>query len=139
MPANFCNRLFLAVWANICIKKAAQWPLFYYRYNYNMYRVLKNEELPSSTISLKRCLLASFIFVATSERMENERKASVTDKVPSALSLRPVNGNTSGPRWHWALIFTRLTSVTNGSISDDTSSASLLKILTCMPCGESIW
>mgnify|MGYP002055723219 CR=1 FL=1 len=27
-------------------------------------------------------------------------KWSVTESVPSAESLRPVNGNTSGPRWH---------------------------------------
>ena len=32
----------------------------------------------------------------TIERIEMERSASVTDWVPSAESLRPVNGNTSG-------------------------------------------
>ena len=43
------------------------------------------------------------------ERIEKERSASVTDSVPSALSLRPVKGKTSGPRWHWQLMFTRQT------------------------------
>src|SRR5947199_341669 len=49
--------------------------------------------------------------------MENARRASVTDSVPSAESLRPLNGNVSGPRWHWLLMFTRQTWLTSGSMS----------------------
>ena len=56
--------------------------------------------------------------------MENERKAAVTDKVPSAESLRPVNGNESGPRWHCALMFTRDTWLTVSSINAEISFTS---------------
>src|SRR3954468_14259570 len=76
-------------------------------------------------------LLFSVCFVATIERIEKDRRASVTDNVPSAKSLRPVNGNTSGPRWHWQLMFTRLTWLTNGSTSEPIRSGSALKMLTC--------
>jgi hypothetical protein len=108
-------------------------------HNYNINFVLKKLESLSFTISLISCLLVSFNLAATKERMENDLNASCTESVPSALSFLPVKGNTSGPRWHWVLILTRLTKFTNGSINDDTSFASLLKILTCIPCGESIW
>ena len=43
-------------------------------------------------------LLASFSFVATKVRIENDRNASRTLKVLNAESFLPVNGNTSGPR-----------------------------------------
>ena len=46
---------------------------------------------------------------ATSVRMLNERKAARTLKVATALSLRPVNGRASGPRWQLALRLTRQT------------------------------
>ena len=52
--------------------------------------------------------LASVCFVAIMDRIEKERKASVTESVPSAESLRPAKGKTSGPRWHWQLILTRV-------------------------------
>ena len=44
-------------------------------------------------------LLASESLVATRVLIEKIRRASETDSVPSAESLRPVNGNASGPRW----------------------------------------
>ena len=43
-------------------------------------------------------LLLAFNLVATKERIEKERKASNTERVPSALSFLPVNGKVSGPR-----------------------------------------
>ena len=43
-------------------------------------------------------LLSSVCLAAIIERIENARRASCTDNVPSAESLRPPNGNTSGPR-----------------------------------------
>ena len=82
------------------------------------------------------CSLAAVCLAATIERIENERSASVTDSVPSAESLRPVNGNTSGPRWHWQLMLTRQTWLTRGSTSAPIRSGSALKMLTCWPCSE---
>jgi len=63
-----------------------------------MKRVLMNFDLCSTTIASSKFSLASVCFAATIERMENERSASETDNVPSAQSLPPANGNTSGPR-----------------------------------------
>ena len=71
--------------------------------------VLMNLDVRCCTIASSSCSLAAVCLVATIERMENERNASVTDRVPYAESLRPVNGNTSGPRWHWQLMLTRQT------------------------------
>lgn len=85
-------------------------------------------------MELSNFLLASVDFVAKNERVEKERKASDTDKVPSALSFLPVNGKTSGPRCERQLMLTRLTKLTNGSIRLATSLESSLKILTCIPC-----
>jgi hypothetical protein len=42
-------------------------------------------------------LFSSVSFAATSDLIENDLKASTTDKVPSALSFRPVKGKLSGP------------------------------------------
>ena len=61
--------------------------------------------------------------------MEKTRKASDTESVPSAESLRPVKGKVSGPRWHWQLILTRQTWLTSGSINRAIRSGSLPKML----------
>ncbi len=74
-------------------------------------------DLRPRTIPLIRRLLTSLALAATSVRMEKTRSASETDSVPSAESLRPVNGKVSGPRWHWLLRLTRQTWLTSGSIS----------------------
>ena len=63
-----------------------------------MYFVLKKLESFELTISLSSFLFLSVSLVATNERIENDRSASTTDNVPSALSFLPVNGKTSGPR-----------------------------------------
>jgi len=89
--------------------------------------VLMKLDRCSFTIAFNNRLLASVCLVATIERIEKDRRASLTDKVPSAESLRPVKGNTSGPRCHWQLMLTRETWLTRGSTSLPTSSASLLK------------
>jgi len=49
-----------------------------------------------------------------------------------------VNGKRSGPRWHWLLRLTRHTWLTSGSTSRAISPASLPKIDTCWPYGESM-
>src|SRR3954467_14560079 len=72
-------------------------------------RVLMKFDLCSLTMASSSRLLSSVCLAAIIERIENERSASVTDRVPSAESFRPVNGNTSGPRWHWQLMLTRQT------------------------------
>ena len=46
---------------------------------------------------------------ATKVRMLNDRSAARTLYVATALSLRPVNGRASGPRWQLALRLTRQT------------------------------
>src|SRR5437867_8854112 len=71
-----------------------------------MKRVLTNFDLCWTTMASSRSSPVSVCFTATIDRMEKARNASVTDNVPSAESLRPANGNTSGPRWHWQLMFT---------------------------------
>ena len=83
-------------------------------------------------------MLDSVCLAAIIERIEKERSASVTDSVPSALSLRPVKGKTSGPRWHWQLMLTRQTWLTSGSTSAPILSGLVLKMLTCWPCSEVI-
>ena len=67
-----------------------------------------------------------------------KRNASVTDSVPSAESLRPVKGNTSGPRWHWQLMLTRQTWFTSGSTRLAIWSGLVPKIDTCWPWSEVI-
>jgi magnesium-transporting ATPase (P-type) len=52
---------------------------------------------PMLPISLIISLLSSVNLAATKDLIEKDLKASTTDKVPSALSLRPVNGKVSGP------------------------------------------
>src|SRR5258706_10569554 len=94
-------------------------------------RVLMNFDLCSMTIASSKSSFDDVCFAATIERIENARSASDTDSVPSAESLRPANGKTSGPRWHWQLRFTRHTWFTRGSTSLPTSSGFDPKILTC--------
>lgn len=72
-------------------------------------RVLINVDLCPSTISSNSAFDPLVALAAIMVRIEKARSASLTDKVPSAESFLPVNGNTSGPRWHWQLIFTRQT------------------------------
>ena len=81
-------------------------------------------------------MLSSVCLVATIERIENARSASVTDSVPSAESLRPVKGKTSGPRWHWQLMLTRQTWLTSGSTSRPIWSGLVPKMLTCWPWSD---
>ena len=61
------------------------------------------------TMALIMALFSGVCLVVTTVRIENDRNAAVTESVPSAESLRPVNGKVSGPRWHCALILTRET------------------------------
>jgi len=65
-------------------------------------------------ISAMSALLAPSALAATSVRIEKTRSASETDSVPSAGVLAARNGNESGPRWHWLLMFTRQTWLTRG-------------------------
>ena len=62
-----------------------------------MKSVLRNEDFLSSNISVKIFLLRSLSFVATSVLILKTLSASLTLKVPSAESLRPLIGKTSGP------------------------------------------
>ena len=71
--------------------------------------MLMKFDLCSFTMASSSRLLSSVCLAAIIERIENERSASVTDKVPSAESFLPVKGKTSGPRWHWQLMLTRQT------------------------------
>ena len=66
--------------------------------NQKMKRVLMNFDLYPVTIASNNWVFVSVCFVATMERIENDRNASVTESVPSAESFRPANGKTSGPR-----------------------------------------
>jgi len=84
-----------------------------------------------SIISLNKAVLVAFSLVATQDLIENTRRASYTDKVPYAESLRPVNGNESGPRWHCALMFTLLTWLTRMSISSEILVESLPNTEAC--------
>src|SRR4051812_34184385 len=99
-------------------------------------RVLMKFDLCSFTMASSSRLLSSVCLAAIIDRIENERSTSVTDSVPSAESFRPVNGNTSGPLWHWQLMLTRQTWLTSGSTSFPIRSGSSLKIDTCWPCSE---
>ena len=54
---------------------------------------------------------------ATTDSIETVLSASVTERVPRADDLRPVNGNVSGLRWHCALTLTRPTESASASIS----------------------
>ena len=87
-------------------------------------------------ISVSNRLLRSFAFAATRVRMEKTRSASETESVPSAESLRPVNGNVSGPRWHWLLRLTRHTWFTSGSTSRAIVPGSLPKMRHLLPVGR---
>jgi hypothetical protein len=62
--------------------------------------VLKKLELSAEIISLMIVLFSSVSLTATNVLIENDLRASTTDKVPSALSFLPVKGNASGPLWH---------------------------------------
>ncbi len=55
-------------------------------------------------MSLIKALVWSLYLAATRVRIENCFSASATDKVPSAESFLPLNGNVSGPRWHCVLL-----------------------------------
>jgi hypothetical protein len=79
------------------------------------------------------CLFKSVCLAATSVRIENIRKVSVTERVPSAESFLPVKGNVSGLRWHWQFMLTLQTWLTNGSINRAILSGLLPKMLTCWP------
>ena len=57
--------------------------------------------------------------------MLKTRSASVTESVPSALALRPVNGNASGPRWHWLFRVMRDTCGASASTSRPTALSSV--------------
>ena len=74
-------------------------------------------DLFSRTIRVMISLFKSLPLAATRALIEKTRRASETDKVCSAESFRPVQGKVSGPRWHWLLMFTRLTWFTRGSMS----------------------
>jgi len=87
---------------------------FYFLYfldssRYKMKSVERNLELLSVTIDFMIRLFASVSLAATRARMVKTLRASDTDRVPSAESFLPVNGNVSGPRWHWLLMLTRQT------------------------------
>ncbi len=82
-------------------------------------------------------VLAGLFLAATRVRIEKTRSASETERVASALSLRPVNGKSSGPRWHWELMFTRHTWFTKTSINWAISLESFPKIDACCPYFDS--
>jgi hypothetical protein len=62
--------------------------------------VFKNFEVFSVSMFRISSFWLSKSFAATRERIEKERRASITESVPSAESFRPVKGKVSGPRWH---------------------------------------
>lgn len=66
----------------------------------------KKLDLSSFNIFVMICLLRSFALAAARLLIENTRKASETESVPSAESFLPVKGKVSGPRWHCELILT---------------------------------
>lgn len=95
-------------------------------------------DLPVSTTLVSSARFLSSSLVATIERMENTRSASLIDSVPAALFLRPVNGKVSGPRWHWALMLMRLTWWTRMSVSWAISEGSVEKMDACWPNSHSV-
>src|ERR1700674_703105 len=127
-PASFARRRASCLPARMLLQSGAHGERFS---GQKMNRVLMNFDLCPSTIVSSNALLASVCLVATIERIENARKASVTDSVPSAESLRPANGKTSGPRWHWQLMLTRQTWLTSGSTSAPICPGLEPKTLTC--------
>ena len=98
--------------------------------------VLMKLDLWCRTMVLSSCLFAPSASSRPSSGSRRTRSASVTDSVPSAESLRPVNGNTSGPRWHWQLMLTRQTWLTSGSTSAPICAGPVPKMLTCCPWSE---
>ena len=69
--------------------------------------MLENSECPPATMPSTKSF--SEALQATRVRMLNDRKAALTLNVLTALSLRPVKGRVSGPRWQEALRLTRQT------------------------------
>eukprot|EP00966_Prymnesium_polylepis_P329217 7384957-Prymnesium_polylepis.1 len=68
---------------------------------------------------------------ATTDSIETVLSASVTERVPSADDLRPVNGKVSGLRWHCALTLTRPTESASASMSGAHLLASPQKTAAC--------
>jgi hypothetical protein len=98
-----------------------------------MKSVERKLDILPTTMSLTRALLSSFDAVATTVRIENARSASLTESVPSAESLRPVNGNVSGPRRHWLLRLMRDTWFTSASTRKAIFFRSRPNSATCCP------
>ena len=65
---------------------------------HSMKSVDRKADERSRTMCLRSSLFDSVPFVATTVRMEKTLSASDTERVPSAESFLPVNGNVSGPR-----------------------------------------
>ena len=68
-----------------------------FTHTYKMKSVDKKLDLCPSTMSLIIFLLTGPSLAATSVLIENTFSASDTERVPSAESFLPVNGNVSGP------------------------------------------
>merc|ERR1719437_412523 len=49
---------------------------------------------------------SALLLAATSVSTLTARRTSDTLMVPNAEDFRPAKGKLSGPRWHWALMFT---------------------------------
>ena len=98
-----------------------------------MKSVERKRERRSLRMSARIRLLRSSALAATSVRMLKTRRASETESVPSAESLRPVNGKVSGPRCHWLLRLTRQTWLTSGSMSRASCAGSVPNTLSCCP------
>lgn len=93
----------------------------------------KKFDVPFDRISCARSTLAGVFFTATMLRIEKQRSASEIDRVPSAESLRPAKGNTSGPRWHWLLRLSRHWSWAVWSIHQPATSALVVNSASCWP------
>ena len=80
---------------------------------------------------LNMLLLISLSLQAKNVLIENARNASLTLKVLTAESLRPVNGYTSGPLWQALFMFTLQTKLTKISIKGANSCVLVPNTLTC--------
>lgn len=84
-------------------------------------------------MSVRIRLSRSVEAIDTIVRIENARSASLTDSVPSAESLRPVNGKVSGPRRHCVFTLMRQTWFTSASMSREIRPGSVPNSATCCP------
>lgn len=98
-----------------------------------MKSVVRKDDIRPVTMSPSSALFASLDAVAATVRIEKARSASLTDRVPSAESFRPVNGNVSGPRRHCVFRLMRATWLASASTIVAIARGSVPNSAACWP------